>query len=228
MVEALRDAGHWAEIVDRDWRRRYMTDDLRFSYGGLLEHASPPLGAHYFGAGTIEARLGWRSGANTLDAIRVMLVGVGAWTLADTTGGREQLREIVASALGDTVAEFSPVEGRLASSFVVVGFGVGAKPLETPVIAVRVHDDAGRLAGTELICVPDDTWGEAVKAVVVPADGEAPAADELIALVKQHKGSVLAPKTVDFVEAIPLTSVGKHDKKALRPSYWQDRVRDVN
>jgi len=93
---------------------------------------------------------------------------------------------------------------------------------------VRVHDDAGRLAGTELICVPDDTWGEAVKAVVVPADGEAPAADELIALVKQHKGSVLAPKTVDFVEAIPLTSVGKHDKKALRATYWQDRVRDVN
>jgi hypothetical protein len=38
MAGALRDAGYWAEIVDRDWRWRYMTDDLRFSYGGLLEH----------------------------------------------------------------------------------------------------------------------------------------------------------------------------------------------
>jgi fatty-acyl-CoA synthase len=67
-----------------------------------------------------------------------------------------------------------------------------------------------------------------VKAVVVPADGEAPVAGALTALVKGNKGCVLGSKTVDFVEAIPLTSVSKHDKKALRATYWHDCARGVN
>lgn len=39
---------------------------------------------------------------------------------------------------------------------------------------------------------------------------------------------MLAPKSVDFVEAIPLTTVGKHDKKAVREQYWSGRERAVN
>jgi hypothetical protein len=35
MAAALRDAGHWADIVDRQWRRVYVTDELRLSFGGL-------------------------------------------------------------------------------------------------------------------------------------------------------------------------------------------------
>jgi fatty-acyl-CoA synthase len=38
---------------------------------------------------------------------------------------------------------------------------------------------------------------------------------------------MLAPKSVDFVESIPLTSVGKHDKNALREVHWRDRERAV-
>jgi fatty-acyl-CoA synthase len=38
----------------------------------------------------------------------------------------------------------------------------------------------------------------------------------------------MAPKSVEFVEAIPLTAVGKHDKKALRERYWSGRERAVN
>ncbi len=47
------------------------------------------------------------------------------------------------------------------------------------------------------------------------------------ALVKQAKGSVQAPKSVDFVAAIPLTPVGKPDKKMLRAQYWKDSERQV-
>ena len=55
---ALNDAGQWADIVDRQWRSVYMTDDARLSYGGLLERASVALGAHYFGPEAVDTRLG--------------------------------------------------------------------------------------------------------------------------------------------------------------------------
>ena len=48
------------------------------------------------------------------------------------------------------------------------------------------------------------------------------------AKVKESKGSVQTPKSVDFVESIPLSAVGKPDKKALRARYWGDRTRAVN
>ena len=46
MARALNDAGYWADIVDRNWRSLYATDAQRLSYGGLLELARFPLGAH--------------------------------------------------------------------------------------------------------------------------------------------------------------------------------------
>ena len=81
-----------------------------------------------------------------------------------------------------------------------------------------------------VIGVPDEQWGEAVKAVVVLKPGFE-AGDELAAamqaLVKEAKGSVQSPKSVDFVEAIPLTPVGKPDKKAVRAQYWEGSDRGV-
>ncbi|WP_026909866.1 AMP-binding protein [Patulibacter minatonensis] len=68
-----------------------------------------------------------------------------------------------------------------------------------------------------VIGVPDEKWGEAVKAIVV-TDGEVDP-KELMLWVKERKGSVMTPKSVDRVDAIPLTAVGKHDKPALRRQY---------
>jgi len=70
--------------------------------------------------------------------------------------------------------------------------------------------------------VPDERWGEAVKAVIVLQEGEVPSeslVDRLVSAVKVAKGSVQAPKSFEFVDAIPLTPVGKPDKKALRLAY---------
>ena len=53
------------------------------------------------------------------------------------------------------------------------------------------------------------------------------APDELAALVKARKGAIHAPKTVDFVDAIPLSPLGKPDKKALRAQYWDGLGRSV-
>ncbi|WP_354683285.1 AMP-binding protein [Cupriavidus necator] len=78
-----------------------------------------------------------------------------------------------------------------------------------------------------VIGVPDDTWGEAVKAVVELNAGHDVSADELLALCKQKLGSVKAPKSIDFVAALPRSPVGKVLKKDLREQYWQGLQRKI-
>ena len=75
-----------------------------------------------------------------------------------------------------------------------------------------------------VIGVPDAKWGEAVKAVVELNPGQTVTADELIALCKDKLGSVMAPKTIDFVERLPRSAAGKVLKKDLRAPYWQGRT----
>jgi acyl-CoA synthetase (AMP-forming)/AMP-acid ligase II len=78
-----------------------------------------------------------------------------------------------------------------------------------------------------VIGVPDETWGEAVKAVVeLKADASVDAAT-LIALCKEKLGSVKAPKTVDFIPALPRSAVGKVLKKDLRETYWRQTSRRI-
>jgi acyl-CoA synthetase (AMP-forming)/AMP-acid ligase II len=78
-----------------------------------------------------------------------------------------------------------------------------------------------------VIGVPDDKWGEAVRAVIELKQGKSVTADELIALCKSTLGSVKAPKSVEFVEALPRSSVGKVLKKDLRATYWTGPERKV-
>ena len=78
-----------------------------------------------------------------------------------------------------------------------------------------------------VIGVPDANWGEAVKAVVELNKGQSTTAEELIALCKEKLGSVKAPKTVDFVETLPRSPVGKVLKKDLRARYWSASDRKI-
>ena len=78
-----------------------------------------------------------------------------------------------------------------------------------------------------VVGVPDEKWGEAVKACVVLRAGQTVDAAELVERVRAAKGSVHAPKSIDFVDALPLTPLGKLDKKALRSRYWESADRAV-
>ena len=78
-----------------------------------------------------------------------------------------------------------------------------------------------------VIGVPDEKWGEAVKAVVEFNAGQTVSSAEPIALCKEKLGSVKAPKTVDFLAALPRSPVGKVLKKDLRVQYWKSSERKI-
>ena len=62
----------------------------------------------------------------------------------------------------------------------------------------------------------------------MPRPGATPDPDDLIALVRERKGPVYAPKSVELVDALPLTGIGKPDRKAVRARYWQGEDRAVH
>src|SRR5215510_14676643 len=105
---ALRDTGQWADIVDRQWRWVYSTDDQRRIYGGLLELAAVALGSHYFGPEAMRVRLGWRSGPNTPELTRELFSALSGLVLIDTPGGRSELSGLVDPALRDLVGGLQP------------------------------------------------------------------------------------------------------------------------
>ena len=70
-----------------------------------------------------------------------------------------------------------------------------------------------------VIGIPDNHWGEAVKACIVLKEGSSVTADEIISFCKQHLAHYKAPKSVEFLDALPKTGSGKISKKALRNSY---------
>jgi len=75
------------------------------------------------------------------------------------------------------------------------------------------------VAAAAVVGLPHEKWGEQVKAIVVLRDGAQVEEAELIALVRDKKGAVQAPKSIDFVDHIPLSGLGKPDKKAIRARY---------
>jgi fatty-acyl-CoA synthase len=154
------------------------------------------------------------------------LLAGGYWNLPEETA--ETFRDGWLHT-GDVAREdedgFWYIIDRTKDMIVTGGFNVYPREVED---VVATHPAVAQVG---VIGTPDERWGEAVTAVVVlrsdaSTDHET-LTREIQALVKERKGSVQAPKQVVVAEQLPLTALGKPDKKALRAQFWEGQSRSV-
>ena len=79
-----------------------------------------------------------------------------------------------------------------------------------------------------VIGVPDHKWGEAVKGIVVLKSNQQTTEAEIIQFCKEKMTHYKAPKSIDFIAALPRTGSGKIHKKGLREEYWKGYEKKVH
>lgn len=102
------------------------------------------------------------------------------------------------------------------------GFNVYCAEVEAGIMALPQVQECA------VIGVPDERWGEAVKAIVMFRPGESLSEADVIAHCKVKLGSVKSPKSVEFRKEIPKTPAGKLDRKTMREPYWTGAEREVH
>ncbi|OBI37897.1 acyl-CoA synthetase [Mycobacterium sp. E2238] len=109
------------------------------------------------------------------------------------------------------------------STFMIVSGGVNIYPQEVENLLI-MHP---KLVDAAVFGVPNDEFGEEVKAVVQPVDGVRPRPDleaELIEYCRAHLAGYKCPRTVEFVPELPRDPNGKLYKRRIRERYWQGRT----
>ena len=107
-------------------------------------------------------------------------------------------------------------------AFMIISGGVNIYP-QAIEDALVTHP---KVADGAVFGVPDAEMGEAVKAVIEPAPGQAPSDDlaaELMAYARERMAHYMAPRSIDFIAEMPRLPTGKLYKRVLRDAYWQDR-----
>ena len=178
---------------------------------------------------TLETRIADEDG-NTLGAgeigeieIRGPIVMAGYWNRPEATA--ETIRPDGWLRTGDAgfmdENGFFFVHDRVKDMIVSGGENVYPAEVENAILGCPGVADAA------VIGVPDDKWGEAVKAIVVKAAGQDPDPAAIIAWARGRIAGYKAPKTVDFIDALPRNPSGKVLRRELRKPYWEGRDRKV-
>jgi len=109
------------------------------------------------------------------------------------------------------------------STDMIISGGVNVYPAEVEAV-ISAHPAVMDVA---VIGVPDDRWGESVKAVVQLRDGATATPDELIAFCAERLAGFKKPRSVDFVEELPRDAAGKLLKRRIRERYWLGAGRQI-
>lgn len=102
------------------------------------------------------------------------------------------------------------------------GFNVYPREVEDTIATIP------EVSAVAIIGVPDDKWGEAVTAFVVPRPGADVDVANVRELVRDKKGAHQAPKEIVLVDQLPTTATGKIDKRSLREQFWSGEGRRVH
>jgi len=105
----------------------------------------------------------------------------------------------------------------------IVSGGYNVYPAEVE-NAISVLTEVQEVA---VVGVPDERWGEAVKAVVVVRPGEELDAEDVVAACAERLAGYKKPRSVDFVDELPKTGSGKIMRRRIRDRYWRGRERSV-
>jgi acyl-CoA synthetase (AMP-forming)/AMP-acid ligase II len=106
----------------------------------------------------------------------------------------------------------------------IVSGGENVYPAEVE-NALFDHPAIGDVA---VIGVPDEKWGEAVKAVVVLKPSMRATQEEIIAHSRTKIAGYKVPKSIDFTDVLPRNPTGKLLKRELRKPYWEGKGRQIN
>jgi acyl-CoA synthetase (AMP-forming)/AMP-acid ligase II len=123
-------------------------------------------------------------------------------------------------AIGDD--GYLSIQDRKKDVIITGGENVSSIEVEDVIFS---HPDVAEVA---VIGVPDEKWGETIKALVVRTDGSSLTEQELIDYVKSKVARFKAPSSVEFREVLARTATGKLQKFKLRAPYWEGRDRQVN
>jgi acyl-CoA synthetase (AMP-forming)/AMP-acid ligase II len=149
---------------------------------------------------------------------------VGYWNLPDATKGTMASGGWIKT--GD--AGYLDADGYLyihdRVKDMIISGGENVYPAEVE-SAIFGHPDVLEVA---VIGVPDDKWGESVKAMCVAKPGASLDPDSVIQWARERIAAFKVPKSVDIIEALPRNASGKILRKDLRAAYWQGRERQVN
>lgn len=148
----------------------------------------------------------------------------GYWNLPDATSQTMTGDGWIRTGDGGYIDKDGYVFVRDRVKDMIVSGGENIYPAEVE-NAIYGHPDVAEVA---VIAVPDEKWGEAVKAVIVLKEGSRPDAQAIIDFTRGRIAGYKLPKSIDFTDALPRNGTGKVLKRDLRKPYWEGRERQVN